>query len=144
MDYTQALNAQQAALTTRAINATGILLHTGLGRAVMASEAVDHLKEHLEGNTQLEIDPHTGKRSTRDRAAGDILCELFGAEDFEFSKVLGNGMFGVVFAGTTVQSTDTVDSTASGAFSAAVKLQRVPKEEIVADALDPLAEAGPV
>jgi L-seryl-tRNA(Ser) seleniumtransferase len=80
-EVSQSLSNQRAAKTTRAINGTGILLHTGLGRAVMPDVAVDSLNKHLRGNTQLEIDPHTGKRSTRDRAAGDILCELFGAED---------------------------------------------------------------
>jgi len=81
LEVSQSLARQRAAQTTRSINGTGVMLHTGLGRAVMAAEAVDTLNVHLRGNTQLEIDPHTGKRSVRDRAAGDILCELFEAED---------------------------------------------------------------
>ena len=77
----EAVTNYKAALTTRSVNATGILLHTGLGRAVMAPEAVDHLHKNLQGNTQLEIDPYTGKRSVRDAAVGRRLCELFGGED---------------------------------------------------------------
>jgi L-seryl-tRNA(Ser) seleniumtransferase len=63
-----------------AINATGILLHTGLGRSVWPERVVDSMVEELKGYVTLAVDRETGKRSDRDRRVEYILTELTGAE----------------------------------------------------------------
>jgi L-seryl-tRNA(Ser) seleniumtransferase len=65
---------------TRAVNGTGIFLHTGLGRAPFSERMVDALRESLRGYTVLEIDPHSGERSFREGAVVNALVELTGAE----------------------------------------------------------------
>ncbi len=63
-----------------AVNATGIVLHTGLGRAVLSSEARAAVASVAEGHSTLEIDPETGHRGSRQSHIEDILCKLTGAE----------------------------------------------------------------
>ncbi len=62
------------------INATGILLHTGLGRAPLAQEAVEEIAAVAQGYSSLEIDIKTGQRSQRVQAVEKLLCELTGSE----------------------------------------------------------------
>jgi len=64
----------------RAINATGILLHTGLGRAPLAEEAVEEMVSVARDYASLETDLATGKRSDRRLAVAGLLEELSGAE----------------------------------------------------------------
>jgi L-seryl-tRNA(Ser) seleniumtransferase len=63
-----------------AVNATGIILHTALGRAVWPESVVDSLAEDLKGSVTLAIDRETGLRSDRDQRVEYILTELTGAE----------------------------------------------------------------
>ncbi len=64
----------------RAINATGIILHTALGRAVWPESVVESMADELAGYVTLAIDRETGKRSNRDLRVESILTELTGAE----------------------------------------------------------------
>jgi L-seryl-tRNA(Ser) seleniumtransferase len=64
----------------RAVNATGIILHTGLGRAVLPARAVQQLTEHLSGYSLLQVDLDTGKRSRRDERIEWLLQQLTGCE----------------------------------------------------------------
>lgn len=61
------------------INATGILLHTGLGRAPLAKEAVQAMADVAE-YASVELDLATGERSQRVAAVEKLLKELTGAE----------------------------------------------------------------
>lgn len=61
------------------INATGILLHTNLGRAPLADHAVDRIRESA-GYTNVELDLENGRRSERGAHVCDRLCLLTGAE----------------------------------------------------------------
>ena len=63
-----------------AINATGIILHTGLGRAVVAGGVVDSMSEELKGYCTLAVDRASGDRAERDELVEYILTELTGAE----------------------------------------------------------------
>ena len=63
-----------------AINATGIILHTALGRAVWAESVVDSTAGELKGYVTLAIDRESGKRSDRDLRVEYLLTELTGAE----------------------------------------------------------------
>src|SRR5438105_7799777 len=62
------------------INATGIVLHTNLGRAPIADEAASAAYEAARGYLNLELDLETGKRSSRQLAIREWLCRLTGAE----------------------------------------------------------------
>ncbi len=62
------------------INATGIILHTGLGRAVFPESVVDSIIGALKGYVNLAIDRETGRRIERDELIEPLLCELTGAE----------------------------------------------------------------
>ena len=62
------------------INATGILLHTGLGRAPMAAEAIDAVAAIGGSYASLEVDIESGQRSQRIQCVEKLLCDLTGAE----------------------------------------------------------------
>jgi L-seryl-tRNA(Ser) seleniumtransferase len=64
-----------------AVNATGIIMHSGLGRAVLSEDAGRALSEVAGGYSALALDMETGKRSPRDRHVRGILMDLTGAED---------------------------------------------------------------
>ena len=61
------------------INATGVILHTNLGRAPLAQAAVERVSA-LSGYTNLEYDVDAGSRGRRDVHAEHLLCRLLGAE----------------------------------------------------------------
>ncbi|MGR3219899.1 MAG: L-seryl-tRNA(Sec) selenium transferase [Candidatus Anammoxibacter sp.] len=65
----------------KAINATGIILHTGLGRAPIPAEAIKQLVEISNGYSTLEIDKDTGERGSRYKHIQSIICTLTGAPD---------------------------------------------------------------
>lgn len=62
------------------INATGIVLHTNLGRAPIAEEAARAAYEAARGYLNLELDLDSGKRSSRQNAIREWVCRLTGAE----------------------------------------------------------------
>jgi L-seryl-tRNA(Ser) seleniumtransferase len=62
------------------INATGIVLHTNLGRAPIAEEAAKAAYEAARGYLNLELDLETGERSSRQNAIREWVCRLTGAE----------------------------------------------------------------
>lgn len=62
------------------VNATGVLLHTNLGRAPLAEEAVHALEEVAKGYSNLEFNLETGKRGLRYEHVEALLCSLTGAE----------------------------------------------------------------
>ena len=64
----------------KAINATGIILHTNLGRAVLARRALRQIEEALAGYSVLEIGIETGKRGQRDTRIEWLLQQLTGCE----------------------------------------------------------------
>ena len=64
----------------KAVNATGIVLHTGLGRAVLAPAAMRQVQAELAGYSVLQLDVETGARSRRDARIEWLLQRLTGAE----------------------------------------------------------------
>jgi L-seryl-tRNA(Ser) seleniumtransferase len=64
----------------RVINATGVILHSGLGRAPLAVSAVSALRV-AGGYSLLEVDRELGERRRRDQRAAELLAGLTGAED---------------------------------------------------------------
>ncbi len=63
-----------------AVNATGVILHTGLGRALLSAEARKAIQEAIQGYCTLATDIETGRRGNRDAHIEGLLCELTGAE----------------------------------------------------------------
>lgn len=64
----------------KVINATGVILHTNLGRAPLAKSAIEAMTA-ASGYSNVEIDLHSGKRSQRGADAIKLLKQLTGAED---------------------------------------------------------------
>ena len=62
------------------INATGVVLHTNLGRAALARQAVEHIGEIAGRYSNLEYDLETGRRGKRDTHTDRLFAELTGAE----------------------------------------------------------------
>lgn len=83
----------------RAINATGIVIHTGLGRAALGASAVEAVTQVAVGHSTLEIDMESGKRGSRQCHVADLLTELSGAES---SLVVNNNAAAVFLAVNTL------------------------------------------
>lgn len=62
------------------INATGVILHTGLGRAPIAASAIEAVSEVSQGYSSLELEMASGQRGQRVRSVSKLLCKLTGAE----------------------------------------------------------------
>jgi L-seryl-tRNA(Ser) seleniumtransferase len=63
----------------RVINATGVVLHTNLGRAPLSSSALKHILETAGGYSNLELDLETGERSRRDVHAEELILRAMGS-----------------------------------------------------------------
>ncbi len=64
----------------RVINAAGVVVHTNLGRSVLAREAQEAVRIAAQGYCNLEYDLATGERGSRISLVEDLLCSLTGAE----------------------------------------------------------------
>jgi L-seryl-tRNA(Ser) seleniumtransferase len=64
----------------RVLNATGVLVHTNLGRAPLADAALERVAEVGAGYSNLEFDLKAGARGSRQDHLASILCRLTGAE----------------------------------------------------------------
>ncbi len=73
------LRAAVAPRLRRVINASGVILHTNLGRAPLSRAAVDALAVAA-GYSNLELDLETGRRGERAALVSGLLTQLFGAE----------------------------------------------------------------
>jgi L-seryl-tRNA(Ser) seleniumtransferase len=72
---------RQRSTLRRVINATGVVLHTNLGRAPLATAALDAVRVVAQGFSTLEYDVVTGTRGSRHVHCTALLTELTGAED---------------------------------------------------------------
>ncbi len=72
------------------INATGVILHTNLGRAPLASSAFDHIRETAEGYSNLEFDVETGERGKRDVHVDRLFRKLLDDQNSPISTIVVN------------------------------------------------------
>ena len=72
--------AELAPPVRRLINATGVILHTNLGRAPLAEEAIAAMAAASRGYSNLEFDITSGSRGSRHTLLGPLICRLTGAE----------------------------------------------------------------
>lgn len=64
----------------RVLNATGVIIHTNMGRAVLAKQAAAAVTLACNGYSNLELNLHTGERGSRYSHVEDLLRQLTGAE----------------------------------------------------------------
>ena len=79
-DVAARLGAASRPRLTRVVNATGVVLHTNLGRALLADEAIAAMTEAARAAVNLELDLLTGRRGERDGLVAEELADLTGAE----------------------------------------------------------------
>ncbi len=77
--YTRA-NALTIMSLRRVVNASGVIIHTNLGRSVMAPEAIAAVDEVIAGYSTLEYNRETMTRGSRHSHCESLICELTGAE----------------------------------------------------------------
>lgn len=88
-----------ASRARRVINATGVVLHTNLGRAALSAAAVAALCDSAGGYTSIELDLDSGRRGARGAFAERALAQLSGAED---ALVVNNNAAAVLLALTAL------------------------------------------
>src|SRR5208337_4387538 len=81
------------------INASGVVLHTNLGRAPLAREALEHLADVSTCYSNLEYDLDRGARGKRDAHTDRLFCQLLGAEK---TLVVNNNAAAVLLALNTL------------------------------------------
>ena len=81
------------------INATGVVIHTNLGRSLLCQEAIDNLTVIASRYSNLEFNLDEGRRGSRYSAVEDLLCEITGAEA---GLVVNNNAGAVLIALETV------------------------------------------
>lgn len=108
IDLSPALLAQEAAAVAEKsaalnlkplINATGVIIHTNLGRAPLARSAADALVAVARNYSNLELSLDSGRRGSRQEHIEDLLCELSGSEA---AVVVNNNAAAVFLALNTV------------------------------------------
>ena len=72
--------AEQRKRIQHVINATGVIIHTNLGRAPLSAKAVSAIAANASRYCNLEYDLETGKRGRRGERAENLLSEITGAE----------------------------------------------------------------
>jgi L-seryl-tRNA(Ser) seleniumtransferase len=87
--------ARRARLLRPVVNATGVLLHTNLGRAPVGDDALDASRAVARGYSNLEYKLDSGERGSRHEHAGSLLASACGAES---GLVVNNNAAGVLLA----------------------------------------------
>ena len=95
----QELAAARAPRLRRVINATGVIVHTNLGRAPLAAAALDQVVDAARGYSNLEYDLDAGGRGSRQSHVADLVSRLTGAEA---ALVVNNNAAAVMLALATL------------------------------------------
>jgi L-seryl-tRNA(Ser) seleniumtransferase len=113
------------------INATGVVLHTNLGRAPLAESALEHLRETAEAYSNLEFDIESGERGKRDVHVDRLFRKLLSDQHVELASTIDH--VGTAAPGCPAEQRSAVSTIVVNNNAAAVLL-----------ALNTLAEGGEV
>ncbi len=97
-DIKKSLKSKSRPKLAPAVNATGIVVHTNLGRSLYSEKAREMIDLAAQHYTTLEIDRKSGERGSRYEKVSDLLCELTGAED---AFIVNNNAAAVLLALST-------------------------------------------
>jgi L-seryl-tRNA(Ser) seleniumtransferase len=97
-EIAQELDQLGGTVQRRVINATGVILHTNLGRAVLGIQTCEAIARAASGYIDLEVDLETGKRTNRIRRLQHLLSLITGTED---ALVVNNNAAAVLLAVNT-------------------------------------------
>lgn len=101
-EYTQRLGNTQLSSLTAVLNATGVIIHTNLGRAPLSNAAQEALTQ-ASGYVDVEMDLDSGRRSsTRGKAASQALVWALGTPAAEDALIVGNGAGALMLAATAL------------------------------------------
>jgi len=94
-----AVKSAMALNLNRLINATGVVVHTNLGRSLLSEAALAQMQTVASRYSNLEFELSTGKRGTRYSAVEDLICEISGAES---AMVVNNNAAAVLLSLDTI------------------------------------------
>lgn len=80
MSVCQRIEDTMRAEPRQVINATGVVIHTNLGRAPLSRAAIEAATQAAQGYSNLELDLSTGRRGSRQVHLQSLLCQITGAE----------------------------------------------------------------
>jgi len=89
-DVEQRLQQSLAYSLRPVINATGVILHTNLGRAPLSQAALEHIREVAHGYSNLEFDLSTGERGKRDSHLDRLFAKLLNTAEREVATIVVN------------------------------------------------------
>ena len=108
MNIKSELSSQTTVNLKKVINATGIVLHTNLGRAVIGKRVAENVFNAVSGYSNLEYNIEEGKRGSRHDHARDLLTKLCGTED---AMIVNNNAAAIMLAlGAIAQNKEVVVS----------------------------------
>jgi L-seryl-tRNA(Ser) seleniumtransferase len=97
--FKEAIEQQVTCRLKRVINATGVVIHTNLGRSLLPSSAIAHMEEVSRHFSNLEYNLDKGERGSRYVHVDEVLCALTGAES---ALVVNNNAAGVLLVLNTL------------------------------------------
>lgn len=121
----------------RVLNASGVIVHTNLGRAPLADASAEAVAAAARGYMNLELDLASGRRWQRDAHVSELLCELTGAED---ALVVNNGAGALLLAAAALAGRDRPIAVSRGQLVEIGGGFRIP--DVVAQAGAKLMEVG--
>ena len=131
------LESRYAPSLRKAVNAAGVILHTGLGRAVLSAPAAESVQNVIGGYCTLATDIETGKRGHRDRHLNHLICELTGAEA---AVVVNNNAAATMLVLNTVASgKEVLNPTAVNPTACPFTVTWAPSSEVPAQVMDSAA-----
>lgn len=83
----------------KVINATGVIIHTNLGRSPLNHKIMDHIRDISTNYSNLEYDIKTGQRGSRYSIVESLICEITGAES---ALIVNNNAAGLLLALSTL------------------------------------------